>query len=313
MPAAADLPRVDDAQAEEAICADEELLHPVVRALLRRLGVDPDGLARFPAGSLPVYAAGDLVIKLFPPSARADCAIEAGVLTAVQGQLPVATPRVRDVGERNGWGYLLMSRLEGQPLDQVWSRSTDADRDRLAGQVGEAIRALHALPAPLLLPGDWPAFVAAQRAACVPYQLGLGLAPEWLDQIPEFLARVTLPSPPPVLLHTEVMRQHLFVGQDAGRWRLTGLLDFEPATCGAPEYEFVAVGCFVSEGDARFLRRTLTAYGYHPDDLDRDLRRRLLAWGLLHRYSNLAAWLRRLPPPERPTLDAVADRWFAVD
>ena len=32
----------------------------------------------------------------------------------------------------------------------------------------------------------------------------------------------------------------------------------------------------------------------------------------LHRYSNLSWWMQRLPEPERPTLDALADCWFAT-
>jgi hypothetical protein len=67
------------------------------------------------------------------------------------------------------------------------------------------------------------------------------------------------------------------------------------------------------EGDARFLARTLTAYGYSRDQLGPELRRRFLAWGILHRYSHLAGWMRRLPEPARPTLQALADRWFATE
>ena len=70
---------------------------------------------------------------------------------------------------------------------------------------------------------------------------------------------------------------------------------------------------FVTEGDARFLGRTLTAYGYDRAQLGQALRRRLLAWGLLHRYSFLAGWLRRLPAPAEPTLSALADRWFGTE
>ena len=39
----------------------------------------------------------------------------------------------------------------------------------------------------------------------------------------------------------------------------------------------------------------------------------MLAWTLLHRYGNLAWYLRRLPEPDRPALDALADRWFATE
>lgn len=109
------------------------------------------------------------------------------------------------------------------------------------------------------------------------------------------------------------MREHLLVAEGpGGAWHLSGLIDFEPAMRGEREYEFAAVGIFVAAGDARFLARTLTAYGYHEDQLGPDLRRRLLAWGLLHRYGNLSRWLRRLPEPATPTLGALADRWFAA-
>jgi hygromycin-B 7''-O-kinase len=81
---------------------------------------------------------------------------------------------------------------------------------------------------------------------------------------------------------------------------------------GEREYEFVGVGVFVAEGDARFLAGTLASYGYDRDQLGPDLRRRLLAWGILHRYSNLRGWMQRLPEPSHSTLDALADRWFAT-
>ena len=56
---------------------------------------------------------------------------------------------------------------------------------------------------------------------------------------------------------------------------------------------------FVAEGGSRFLTRTLTAFGYRRDQLGADLRRRLLAWGIMHRYSNFTWRLRRLPERRR--------------
>ena len=220
-------------------------------------------------------------------------------------------------GEHDGWGYVLMSRLSGVPLDAAWGQIPAGNRDGLASQLGETIAALHQLPPPDIpgwWPGDWPAFVASRRAECVAEQRGLGLPASWAGQLAGFLDQVVLPSGPPVLLHTEVMRQHLLVGEGpGGRWRLCGLVDFEPAMRGEREYEFVAVGVFVAEGDARFLTRTLTAYGYPRDQLGPELRRRLLAWGILHRYSHLAGWMRRLPEPARSTLQALADGWFGTE
>ncbi len=312
------LPPASTEEAFAEIGRDETALRPGAGQLCRLLGVNADDLTRFPAGSRPVYTAGDLVLKLFPPVATwPGYRIEAQVLTALAGQLPTPVPQVHACGEHDGWGYVLMSRLPGVPLDIAWGQVSAQGRDRLAAQLGETIAALHRVPPPVIRdwwPADWPSFVSRQRARCVREQRELGLPAVWADQIPEFLAAVALPCGPPVLLHTEVMREHLLIDQDpAGSWRLSGLIDFEPAMRGEREYEFVAVGVFVAEGDARFLAATLASYGYDRDQLGGpDLRRRLLAWGILHRYGNLSWWMQRLPEPSRPILDALADRWFAT-
>ena len=312
------LPPVATEQAFTAISQDEAALRPGVEQLCRLLGIDADGLTRYQAGSRPVYTTGDLVLKLFPPVASwPDHRFEPQVLAAVSGHLPIATPRVHAAGQHEGWGYVLMSRLPGAPLDTIWNQVSAPDRDRLAGQLGETIAALHQLPPPAINswePAGWPTFVADRRARCVSEQRALGLPAAWAGQIPAFLDAVTLPPGPPALLHTEVMRQHLLASErPAGGWQLSGLIDFEPAMRGEREYEFVSVGVFTAEGDARFLTRTLTSYGYHPDQLGPQLRRRLLAWGILHRYSNLRWWMQRLPEPDGPTLAALADQWFATD
>ena len=194
---------------------------------------------------------------------------------------------------------------------------SQSDRDQLSAQLGATIAVLHQLPPPTIpgwWPADWPDFVARQRAQCVSEQRALGLPSLWADQLAGFLDEVAPSSGSPVLLHTEVMRQHLLVTESpAGAWDLSGLIDFEPAMRGEREYEFVGVGVFVAEGDGRFLARTLAAYGYSRDQLGPDLRRRLLAWSILHRYSHLAWWMRRLPEPAQPTLDALADCWFTTE
>jgi Phosphotransferase enzyme family len=207
------------------------------------------------ARSLPIYAIGDTrVLKLYPAAFQEGYQVERRVLQAAPGRLPIPTPRLEHAGEFEGWGYLLMQRLHGQPLTTAWPHIPVAQRRRLAAQLGEALAALHAITAPeldALGPPDWDRFLARQRAGCVDRQRAAGVDRAWLEQIPAFLDSVTLdPGPRPVLLHTEVMREHLLVSPHPDGWSLSGLLDFEPAMRGAREYEFAAVGLFVSRGDA---------------------------------------------------------------
>jgi hygromycin-B 7''-O-kinase len=289
---------------------EEDTLRPGVEALLRDLGADAAGAERFTSGSLPVYSSGELVLKLFPPVYRSELPVETAVLQAVCGRLPIATPGVVRTGERDGWGFALMDRMPGTQLSAAWDRIPRDDLDRLAEDLGHAVATLHAQPLPEIdgwWPADWDAFVAGQRAGCVERQRSRGLAENWLERIPEALD-VDLSDRRRVLLHTEITRDHLLVrpGTD-DRWRFSGLIDFEPAMRGAAEYEFVGVGCFVAQGDRQFLRRFLRAYGQPADD---GFPRRMMAWALLHYFSNLPAWMRQLPAGA--SFDELADRWFGV-
>lgn len=305
-------------EAFEPLSRDEARLRPGVDAIARDLDLEPALLRRFPDGSLPVYAAGEeLVLKVYPPFDLPARDREAAALRAVAGRLPIPTPGVRASGEREAWGFLLMDRLRGEGLAAAWPRIPPQARLRLAEALGEALAALHALRGSALDPLrlDWGAFLAEQRRTAVERQRARGLDAAWLEQIPEFLDRAGPhePAGEPVLLHTEVMREHLLVEEVAGGWRLSGLFDFEPAMTGDPDYEFVAVGLFFSCGEAALLRRVLSAYGWPAARLDAALEQRLLACALLHRYSHLPWYLKRLPPPPGTrTLDALAACWWGL-
>ncbi|WP_306205784.1 phosphotransferase family protein [Actinoplanes sp. RD1] len=296
------LPRADTGELYDAV--GERDLRPGVEALLRRLGADAASVERIATGSLPVYAAGEVVLKLFPQVYAAEVPVEAGVLRAVHGRLPIPTPRLLGQGEHDGWGFVLMERLRGTPLSEAWDGI--GDKEALARELGRATAALHAVPAPDIAewwPRDWDDFVSGQRRGAVQRQRERGLDAAWLARIPEALD-VELPGGD-VLLHTEIMREHLLVEHG----RISGLIDFEPAMRGAPEYDFVGVGVFVAQGDRRFLRAFLEAYGHPCDD---GFPRRMVAWSLLHCYSNLPRWMGHMPVPEEADFAELGRRWYGT-
>jgi hypothetical protein len=157
----------------------------------------------------------------------------------------------------------------------------------------------------ILGPADWAGFLAGQRATATQRQREVKLPGPWLSQIEGFLASVpTAPRREPVLLHTEVTREHLLV--DPATWTLSGLLDFETAMTGDRTYEFAAAGLLLPRGDPRLLGRLLTAYGRSFDP------RELLAYTLLHLHANLPECLTEFPAPPQPTLDSLAQTWFGT-
>lgn len=293
-----------------AIAADAAL---VVASLAGELGLSGDA-RRFSAGSVPVFVVGDdHVVKLFPADERAFFEAEKAALSAIDGQLSIPTPRLLGAGERGAWLYVVMTLLRGRSLFEAWPElDADARRD-LMRQVGAGLAELRGVdvPAGSPLAIDWPAFMAAQRSSARERQIARKLAPRWVDRIDAFLDRwMPVDDGRRVLLHTEIMREHLLVDRASGAWRVTGLVDFEPAMIGAPEYELSSIGVFVCGGEPGLLRALLQASGGAIDD---ELPLRIMAQALLHRYSNLRWYLERVPVSDNVAdLDALARRWFAV-
>ncbi len=272
------------------------------------------GIAPLSGGSVPVFAAGpEHVVKLFPAAERAFRDTEWAALTAVDRRLPIPTPRPVASGHQDGWWYVVMTRLPGHSLADAWDTIPDRGRHALMREAGAALAALHAIQTDAASPlaVDWPAFIDGQRAACRDRQLAKGLAPRWTDAIDAYLARWTpRPDAAPVLLHTEVMRQHLLVEQQSDGWHVSGLIDFEPAMFGAREYEWAAVGIFLTCADPALLWALLDAYGAVVDD---QLPLRVMAYALLHRYSNLRWYLERLPVRcQDGDLESLAREWFGT-
>lgn len=317
------LPTVADDEAYEAVKADGPRVRRAAAVIAGRHGLAVEDPQPFDQGSLIVLGLGDgHVLKLYSPCYPEDAPIEIAALRAVDGRLGVATPEVVATGELDGWSYLLMSRVSGEPANRAWSeRRPDGepwmtiprpDQLRIAGELGAAVARLHALPVvdlPPALAGDWEGFLARRRVECVEHHRARGLDDDWLAQIPAFLEAVDLGAPAPVLLHTEIMRDHVFVEGTREGWRLSGLIDFEPAMLGAPEYELAAVGVFFAAGDHEVLGEFLRGYGQEPDP---ELPRRVLAWTLLHKFSHLVWYLHILGGPDSRDLEDLARVWFGV-
>lgn len=309
-------PFIDDEEELRSVAVDDARLGAGLAAVSDRLGIAVSDLARLPGGSLPVYSVRDrFVLKLYPPFDLEAHEREVRVLEILEGRLPVPTPAVEGSGELGGWGYLLASMLRGRSLDESWGLIDPSDRLRLCSVIGEALAVLHGLTDPRLtgLADDWDGFLGVQRRNAVARQRERGLEEPWLGQIDAFLESVPLRSPATSLLHTEVMREHVLVSWESGRPAISGLLDFESATVGASEYEFAAVGLFVTCGNAALLRALLRAYGYSSSDFGEELQLRFLTYTLLHRYSDLPWYLERLPPaPETRTLRELASHWWRM-
>lgn len=276
---------------------------PAWRPAIESIAAEHGGgaLTQMPESTALVALLGDdRVLKLYPPFLRDHCEFERAALVHFAGRLGLPTPRLLGQGEREGWPYLLLSRLTGRPLIQVWPGLSEAQRLQALRDIGSLAAQAHALPvAPLAaLAPAWPAFVQQQRGRCAGRQQRTGLPAHLLAQLPAFLAG-PLPIGPGVVLTGEYTPMNLMWGGAT----VSGMFDFGDGLIGPREYDWLGPLCFLAAGDAARVQALMAGYGAM---LDADLRQRLLRLLLLHRYSNLQAQIACPDWQRAPDFDALA-------
>lgn len=288
----------------EAFRRQPQLWWPVAEDLARRHRTT--ALEPFEKGSNLVAALdGQRVLKIFPPMLLHQFESERRTLAALAGRLSVATPEPLAEGERDGWSYLIMSRLPGRTADQVWPTLSEAGKVALLGRLGRLISEVQAQPVGALasLPPAWPDFLKAQRAGCRGRHEGLGLAPTLLEGLEVYLdeAIATFAADrPPVILTGEYIGENLMLGHGPTGWELTGLFDFGDVMTGHCEYDLLGPSMFLAAGHPARVRALLE--GFAPGlSADPGVPQRLTALMLLHRFSDLKRQIAIEDWPTRAT------------
>ena len=244
-------------------------------------------------------------MKLVTPAHARELEIERVGLTIAAGRLPVATPEIVAEGELEGWPYLVMTLLGGEPAEGLWGRLDGGTRARLIAEMGALAAAIHALPLADAgaLRMDWRAYLEARRAAMVDKHRARGLDERWIAEVVEFVDALPPVAEWPadeVFLHNDIHLDHVHLAIDGGTPRLCGFLDFADAQIGAREAEFVTVGGFLAVTDPHAASIFLRGYGMSPEALTPELARRLTGHVLVNRYCDIAPILRRYPEEARP-------------
>ena len=274
-----------------------------MQIICQRHALPAEKLVRFGDGTDPadgseiIFAVGtDYVIKLFPPYHQRLFEAEISVARHVFGNLSIATPQVYADGTFDGWPYLVISRLQGVYLAEVWHTLEHANQLSLVSELAQVLAHLHSLPAHhlSLLYANWPEFVDTRVRGCVQRHRAQGVPEYWLQQIPDFLAQAAPLYPPsftPAIVSGDIHEYHLLVKQKGSQWLLSGLFDFDDALLGFYEYDLAAAALYMMAGRHTLLRPFLLSYGYAEADLDEALCYRLMAYTLLHRYRPFNYWL----------------------
>ena len=287
------LPLVEDSAQLRRFRTDEALWLPAARDIVLGHGYDAARLVPFAAGTNLVAALNDgLILKIFPPLHQGKFQSERTTLRVLAGRLDrVATPELLHEGERDGWPYLIMTRLEGTPASEIWLQLPETGKQRVLWQVGRVIADVQRVPPGelLALGPSWSTFLQVQLSGCRARHQRLGLPHTLLDRLDDLLqeADTVLPRDPrPVILTGEYIPENFLLAREGDGWRVSGLFDFGDVMTGFGEYDLLGPSAFMAAGHSGRVRALFGGYGLAPLDVTWQLKRRLLALMMLHQASD---------------------------
>jgi hygromycin-B 7''-O-kinase len=285
------LPHFADAASFRAWRSASSQWLPIALDVARSHGLDTSSPHVFATGTNLVVGLGEkLILKIFPPLLRAQFVSERDSLTQLAGRLQLPIPEIVAEGTRDGWPYLVITRLAGTLGSEVWPQLAEDQKERVLRQIGETIASVQRAPlGPLAqIQPRWGDFVRAQMQACRARHTRLGLAPKFLAGLDDLLRDAVELIPmdaPPVILIGEYIPENFLLARDDGQWSLAGLFDFGDVLAGWRDYDLLGPSAFMAAGRPGRVRNLLEGFGHTK--LDFALKRRLMALMLLHRASDL--------------------------
>lgn len=225
-----------------------------------------------------VFALGDdRFLKLFAPQFASEQQAEKVALAHAAGRLSVAVPPVLADGSWEGWPYLLVGRVAGQPAAALWPTMSRRARSRALSQLGGLIGELGQLDGAALDP-DWTTYQHDLSRSAVERQRKRGASGHLLAELPSLLRRPP-PSAPPVFLHADLTEENVLLEADG---RITALIDFGDARLGPAPYDLVTPLMQLAGTDQRLAAALLEGTGRRPDP------DALLYYTALHHYNDLS-------------------------
>jgi len=191
--------------------------------------------------------------------------------------------------ELNKGGYMVMQKLPGKRIDEIWNSLTDKQKEKVTIKIGELLARIHEIKLPSfgqIQEGGKidtkPHFEFRKLGEKMKYSLFLrelfddfffdisGLlshkyaSPKFISDFVFYilsnLDKIDF-NGEPTLLHADYMPGHLFVEEKDGEYEITGLIDFEFALSYAPEYDFIKLHRNHFFDDEKLKRALEKGYG----------------------------------------------------
>jgi hygromycin-B 7''-O-kinase len=241
------------------------------------------------------------IVKIYTPF-RDGFKREKAALHFASGKTSLPLPKILFEGGIEGFDYLVTTQLGGRLMTRAdWLKLKTTEQVGIVSNLAAGLKELHShnVDGAGAIDFDWQSFIEHQTETVLKRQKMNGANPEWLARLPGYLEE-NLPlletDLPPVFLHGDVHFGNLRLTKTNGNWKISGLFDLADSLKGSREYEFVAIGVLMIQGQSEIQREFFRAYGYEENELDEALRRRLMLLTILYECSDLRKYALRLKP-----------------
>lgn len=236
-------------------------------------------------------------LKVYGPTAERQFHVERSILQTLKNYNTVPAPHIVAEGEPAQYPpYLIMLEIPGSTAENVWVDLSRFDQLAIARELGEITAAIHCLPQQDLAVveqqfGGWREHVEAEQARQFPHiEATENISLQRRNDMIRFMkveAQELLNSSLKVT-HCELAHNHIYLSQDMGTWKVTGLIDWADAMLGPPEWDVAFLWFWTFSRDREAMRVCLqTLYADNPPP-ERFARRCLAA--ILHTHSMPSLW-----------------------
>ena len=208
-------------------------------------------------------------------------------------------PEIIASGQIENFDYLVMTQIAGESITRdIWLNLEKSEQIQILSELAHGLTELHASET-AQIDFDWHKFIESQAENCIGRQRLCGVNSQILESLPVFLEANLKLLPAnfkQVFLHGDVHFGNLRFKQRNGRWQISGLFDFADSLRGFHEYDFLAIGVLMIQGQGDLQREFFRAFGYADSEIDETLRRRLMLLTCFYEWSNLRRYALRLRP-----------------
>jgi Ser/Thr protein kinase RdoA (MazF antagonist) len=238
------------------------------------------------------------VLKIYRPY-RNCFERETKSIESLQKKIALKIPEIVKKGEFESFQYVLMTRIKGDLMTRKdWLKISEKEQIEFISKLAVGLKQIHEL-SPDFAEDNWAEFVKNRAETFIERQIAYGVNAKIIEVLPAYIEenlKLVPVDEPTVFMHSDVHFGNLSVINKNGKLEIGGLFDFADSRRGFYEYDFLAVGVLMIQGQSNLQREFFRAYGYSEKDLDETMRKRLMMLTMLYETADLRRYAMRLKP-----------------